>query len=57
MDDITTDLIEEFLSTRGCTLYGRFFDISDDTGRAECARWMLENMEAISEFAQEGSDA
>lgn len=37
-----------FLATRGCSLYGRAFDIHSTSGRAECAEFLANAVEGAA---------
>ena len=41
IEDIDAKKVEEWLSTLGCTTYGRTLTISDEEGRKEYADWFV----------------
>jgi hypothetical protein len=42
------ELFTLFLATRGCSLYGRAFDIHSTSGRAECAEFLANAVEGAA---------
>lgn len=42
--------VERWLSTRGCTLWGEFYDITTAVGRRDAARWLVSQIELFSDW-------
>lgn len=41
------DRFDVFLADRGCSLYGRAFDIHSSAGRRECAEFLARSVEGV----------
>lgn len=50
MNDLTVETIEEFLKTRGCTLWGSARDIHSPAGRRRAAEWLFKELNAVADF-------
>lgn len=41
------DRIEEHIESKGCTLFGRSFDVSQEEGMENAVDWFAKNMRAV----------
>lgn len=49
--DVDLAVIEDFLLSKHCTIYGRFYDIQSPDRRRECAQWLYDEIASLVEFA------
>lgn len=46
-DETLIDACERYLSNKGCTLWGRAFDIIHPESRREAAEWLAQQVAAV----------